>query len=224
MSKMKINFHKFDLDNETYEKLKNIQVLAFDTETTGLIMPPARLCLIQLFFPEINEVHMVHFPIDKEKRINNLYNNSKNLKELLRRNTILKIAHYARFDCLVVKKYLKVKLANVVCTKILSQVCRTYSDKHGLKDLCREILDKSIDKGQQTSDWGRDVLTEAQKTYAAQDVIFLPELYEALKERCEQEERYEVAKELFKCIPCFVEAEAGGFNPDKILNPFYSSK
>jgi ribonuclease D len=222
---MKTYLHKFDIDDELYERIHKTKLLAFDTETTGLHMPPARLCLVQMYFPEFDEVHMVHFPLnDGVNKIPNPYLQSKNLKKLLVQKSIVKIAHYARFDCLAVQKHLKISMSNIVCTKIMSQVCRTFSDKHGLKDLVRDLIGKNIDKTQQTSDWGRDDLTEEQKTYAAQDVIYLPELYNVLRIRCEKENRYELAEDLFKCIIPFAKAEELGFAPEKIMNPFQFTK
>lgn len=213
----KINFYKFDIDDGVYDRLINTKVVGLDTETTGLYMPPARLCLVQLYFPELDEVHMVHFPMTNAQE---LYSNSQNLIKLLSQESLLKIIHYARFDCLSIKKYLHIMMENVVCTKIMSQVCRTYTDKHGLKDLVKTILNKNIDKGQQTSDWGQGQLTEPQMEYAAQDVIYLNDLYIKLKEMCIRENRYELVCNLFNCITPFVMAEHESFCPDKIMNPF----
>jgi ribonuclease D len=216
----KLNFYSHDIPDSEMEKLLKVNTLAFDVESMGLNLQYARLCLIQLYFPEIDCTYMVHFPANNHISINKMYQLSVNLKKLLRVKKIKKIAHYARFDCLAIKKYLGVTLENVVCTKIMSQVCRTYSDKHGLKDLLRELFNINIDKTNQTSDWGSSQLSDSQKSYAMNDVIHLPGLYAKLMEMCIREKKLEIVNEMFKCIIPFVNVENLGFNPSKILDPF----
>ena len=218
MSKLK--FYRYDITDKDFEDLKSLNTLSFDVESMGLNLHYARLCLIQIYFPEIDTTYMVHFPANDHAPINRMYKLSINLVKLLKLKSIKKIAHYARFDCLAIKKYLGVTLENIVCTKIMSQACRTYSEKHGLKDLCKELLNINIDKTNQTSDWGAEELTDSQKSYAMNDVIYLHILYDKLLEICKRENKLEIAKEMFKCIIPFVNVENYGFNPSKIIDPF----
>ena len=138
-------------------------VVAIDSETMGLKPQRDRLCLIQLSSGDGN-AHLVQF-----ERCNYT---APNLVKLLEDPNITKVFHYARFDVAIIKKYLRAQTNSIYCTKIASKLVRTYTDKHGLKDLCKELLDLDLSKQQQSSDWGAKNLTEEQKKYAASDVLY----------------------------------------------------
>ena len=156
----KIYLHENDLP-------KNIEyprVVAIDTETTGLSLVRDRLCLIQFAFSK-NECHLVKF--GKDSLI------CPEITKMLEDNKVQKIFHFARFDVAMIQKFLKIDLKNIFCTKIASKLVRTYTDKHGLRDLCKELLNVDLNKSQQSSDWSSDKLSDSQIKYASYDVIFL---------------------------------------------------
>ena len=157
---MSVSFYRGDLPSS----LDLGHTIAIDSETMGLKPQRDRLCLIQLSSGDGN-AHLVQFE-------NNNFS-SPNLKALLQNPSITKIFHYARFDVAIIKAYLEIETNSIYCTKIASKLVRTYTDKHGLKDLCRELLGVDLSKQQQSSDWGSENLTEDQKTYAASDVLYL---------------------------------------------------
>jgi len=167
--------------------------VAIDTETMGLKPHRDRLCLVQLCTAE-KEVFAVQFIGDKF--------HAPNLVKLLNNPKILKIFHYARFDVTTMMHYLSgVKIENVFCTKIGSYLARTYTDRHGLKNLVKELLNIELDKTSQTSYWGAENLTERQKEYAASDVIHLIRVKDILIKRLKREGRYELALDCFKFLP-----------------------
>lgn len=176
--------------------------LAIDTETMGLNLSRDRLCLLQ-FSSGDGEAHMVQFE-------NGNYD-APNLKQLLLDPSRQKIFHYARFDLLAIKKYLGIELENIFCTKIASRLVRTYTDYHGLKDLCRELLAVNISKQQQSSYWGAETLSREQMEYAAKDVLYLHSLREIFIERLEAEERLDIAKELFIGLKTRAQLDEMGF-------------
>ncbi len=185
---MTIKLHKGDLPkNVTFQGS-----VAIDTETLGLNPHRDRLCLVQLSGGD-GDAHLVQLARDGF--------DAPNLKKLLSDRQVLKIFHFARFDVAVLAKYLDVWATPVYCTKIASRLVRTYTDRHGLKDLCREILQKDISKQQQSSDWGADKLSRAQRDYAASDVLYLHELKARLDEMLDREERADVAQACFDFIP-----------------------
>ena len=167
--------------------------VAVDTETMGLITPRDRLCLVQISDGRGDE-HLVRF------RPNSAYA-APNLKAVLADATRLKLYHFARFDLAAIEHYLGVMAAPVFCTKIASKLVRTYTDRHGLKDLVRELLGKEISKQQQSSDWGGAELSEAQREYAASDVRHLHAMHTILVERLEREGRTAVAQACFDFLP-----------------------
>ena len=188
------------------QKLKNIKLhkgdipqnlslgnsIAIDTETMGLNINNDRLCLIQIS-SQNGECHLVQFQKDLYK--------APNLVKLLKNKSILKIFHFARFDVAVIKKYLKVSCNPIYCTKIASKLARTFTDKHGLKELCRDLLKVDINKQSQTSDWGQDELTEQQINYAANDVLYLHEIKIKLDKMLEREGKKNIADACFKFLP-----------------------
>lgn len=166
--------------------------VAVDTETLGLVPARDRLCLVQLSAGD-GSAHLVQF--------NQGSYNAPNLKRLLSDDTVEKIFHFARFDLAILKTYLGVECWPIFCTKIASKLCRTYTDRHGLKDICRELIEISLSKEQQSSDWGTRELTAAQKTYAASDVIYLHELREKLELMLIREKRQALAQACFQFLP-----------------------
>lgn len=183
---MKIKLYQDDLPTS----LKLGPNVAIDTETMGLNPSRDKLCLVQL--SSGNEVcHLV--------KINNLKNKPINLIKLLKNNKILKIFHFARFDIAILKHTYNVNIKNVYCTKIASKLARTYTDKHGYKDLCMELLNKSISKVEQSSDWGGKLTLEQQK-YAATDVLYLNKIKNKLDRILEREGRIKLAQSCFNFI------------------------
>jgi ribonuclease D len=167
--------------------------IAVDTETMGLHTHRDRLCLVQLSDGKGDE-HLVRFGPDSDYA-------APVLKALLGDQDRLKLYHFARFDLAAIEHYLGVTAAPVYCTKIASRLVRTYTDKHGLKELCKTLIGQDISKQQQTSDWGAGELTTAQKDYAASDVRYLHRLKEKLDEILEREGRAELAQACYDFLP-----------------------
>jgi ribonuclease D len=167
--------------------------IAVDTEAMGLIPGRDRLCLVQLADGKGDE-HLVRFARGSDY-------SAPNLKALLTDPNRLKLYHFARFDVAAMRAYLGVIAAPLYCTRTASRLVRTYTDRHGLKDLVKELLCIEISKQQQTSDWGADELSDAQREYAASDVRFLHQLKEKLDERLVRENRMELAQACFDFLP-----------------------
>ncbi len=177
--------------------------IAIDTETMGLNLNRDRLCLLQ--FSNGNEdAYLVQF-------IDNNYS-APNLKKLLLDANRRKIFHFARFDLASMKKYLEIDLENIFCTKIASRLVRTYTDFHGLRDLCRELLTIQISKQQQSSYWGNDMISDEQKEYAAKDVLYLHKLKDILTIMLIKENRLEIAEQIFKFLPIRSNLDLIGWN------------
>ncbi len=183
---MKIKYYENDLP----EKLDLGNIVAIDTETMGLNPARDRLCLVQLSSGN-GICHLIKV-IDLRKK-------PKNLIKLLNNRQVTKIFHFARFDVAVLKNTYKINIKNVYCTKIASKLVRTYTDKHGYKDLCRELLNETISKVEQSSDWG-GALTKEQKKYAATDVLYLHQLKKQLDLMLERENRTNIANACFEFI------------------------
>ncbi len=184
---MSIMFHKGDLpDDVTFTGS-----VAVDTETLGLKTLRDKLCLVQLSVGD-GTAHIVQ--LDRETY------EAPNLKKLLGDRNVVKIFHYARFDVAVIAHYLRVHCAPLWCTKIGSKLARTYTDRHGLKDLCRELLSVDLSKQQQSSDWGADELSDAQLQYAASDVLYLHQLQLELTKILEREGRLDMAMACFDFV------------------------
>jgi ribonuclease D len=167
--------------------------VAVDTETMGLQPGRDRLCLVQISDGGGDE-HLVRFASGSDFA-------APNLKAVLTDPTRLKLYHFARFDLASIKAYLGVMAGPVFCTKIASRLVRTYTDRHGLKDLVRETLGVELSKQQQSSDWGAPELTEAQKEYAASDVRYLHRLRDVLAPKLEREGRTDLAQAIFDFLP-----------------------
>lgn len=176
--------------------------VAVDSETMGLNLQRDRLCLVQLKTAR-GDVHLVQFAEGAYK--------APNLVKMLADPKITKIFHFARFDMAAFARYLGQMPVNVYCTKVASKLARTYTDRHGLKDICRELLNVEISKEQQSSDWGSAALTEAQIKYAAADVLYLHELKEKLDDMLARENRQDLAKACFGFLAHRVQLDLGGW-------------
>jgi ribonuclease D len=177
--------------------------IAVDTETMGLITPRDRLCLVQLSDGGPDE-HLVRFAPGSDYA-------APSLKALLADPGREKLYHFARFDLAAIKHYLGVTAGPVYCTKTASRLIRTYTDRHGLKELVRELLGQDISKQQQSSDWGGPDLSDAQKDYAASDVRYLHRMREELDRRLAREGRTELAKACFDFLPWRAELDLAGW-------------
>ena len=195
-----IHLHKNDLPDDL--KLGNI--IAVDGEFMGLNVRRDPLCLIQVSSGN-SDAHIVQFDRDNY--------NAPNLKKLLSNKKIEKIFHYARADMAFIKKYLNIDIENVNCTKLMSKIARSYSDKHGLKDLVKEFLGIELSKQQQSSDFGGN-LNEKQLKYCATDVIYLHKVYSTLKEILVRENRYELYNKAIKFIHTRVDLDLALFTED----------
>jgi ribonuclease D len=187
---MTVHFHEEDLSPDV--KFADGPV-AVDTEAMGLVPGRDRLCLVQLSDGKGDE-HLVRFKRGSDY-------SAPNLKALLADSGRLKLYHFARFDLGMMSAYLEIMAAPVYCTRTASRLVRTYTDRHGLKDLVKELLSIDLSKQQQTSDWGADELSDAQRDYAASDVRYLHALKERLDERLAREERTALAKACFDFLP-----------------------
>jgi ribonuclease D len=185
---MTVTLHDGDLP----EGLDLGAVIAVDSETMGLRPERDRLCLVQLSAGD-GDAHLVRFEKGQY--------DAPRLKALLTDPNRLKLFHYARFDIAVMKAYLGVDTGPNYCTKIASKLVRTYTDRHGLKDICRELLNVEISKQQQSSDWGAANLSAEQRAYAASDVLYLHQLRQRLDEMLIRENRMEIANACFQFLP-----------------------
>lgn len=167
--------------------------VAIDTETMGLNLVRDRLCLVQLSFGD-GHAHLVQFPAGSDYA-------APNLKRLLSDPKIEKLFHFARFDLASIEAYLGVTCTPVYCTKTASRLVRTFTDKHSLKELCKDLLGVELSKQQQSSDWGAPVINEDQKVYAANDVLYLHKLKEKLDVILEREGRTQLARACFDFLP-----------------------
>lgn len=181
-------YYKHDLPDDL--ELKGD--IAIDTEAMGLNNIRDRLCAVQLSCGDGN-AYVVHFP---EKSYD-----CPNLKKVLSQKDIFYIFHFARFDVAIIKHYLDIDFDNIYCTKIASKLCRTYTEQHGLKDLCKELVGVSLSKQQQSSNWGAKELSKEQLNYAANDVLHLHRIRDRLNEMLEIEDRLAIAKKCFDFIP-----------------------
>jgi ribonuclease D len=205
---MTIRLHRGDLPDLS----RYTGAVAIDTETMGLNLGRDRLCVVQLS-PGDGSADIVQIPVNAKSNPDF----APNLRRLLADPAILKIFHFGRFDLGMMCDALGVMAAPVYCTKIASRLCRTYTDKHGLKDLVREILGHDLSKQQQSSDWGAAELTDAQVTYAATDVLYLHALKERLDAMLAREGRTELAQACFRFLPERVRLDLAGFAGDDIF-------
>ena len=195
-----IKLHKKDLPGE----IRFSDKIAIDCEFTGLNLERDRLCLVQISSGN-NDAHIIQ--LDKDNY------DAPNLKNILNDKNINKLFHFARADLLFIKKYLEVEIKNVNCTKIMSKIARSYSDKHGLKDLIKEFIGIDVSKQMQSSDFGGE-LSEKQLKYCAQDVIYLHKIYDSLKKILERENRIDLYYKTIKFINTRVDLDFASFKED----------
>jgi ribonuclease D len=202
---MTIRLHRGDLPDLSHYQGRAVAV---DTETMGLDPNRDRLCVVQLS-PGDGSADVVQIPAGASE--------APNLTKLLADESIVKIFHFARFDLGALSKRLGVMPAPVYCTKIASRIARTYTDKHGLKDLVREVLGIDLSKQQQLSDWGAEALSDAQVSYAASDVLHLHALREKLDAILVREGRAELAAACFRFLPDRVRLDLAGWAAEDIF-------
>lgn len=188
-------------------------VIAIDTETQGLNLQRDRLCLVQISAGD-GVSHLVQFTAAEGGKPNF---DAPNLKRVLGDRSVQKILHFARFDVAIIKKNLDVDLAPVFCTKIASKLVRTYTDRHGLSNLCRELLEVDLSKQQQSSDWAAANLSDAQLTYAASDVLYLHRLKERLETMLIREGRMDLAQATFDYLPTRCALDLAGWEDNDIF-------
>ena len=194
-----INFYHNDISDDLFNDYKDSPYLAVDTEAMGLIHGRDRLCLVQIC-NELNLTSCIKIELNNS--------HSPNLKNLFENQKITKIFHYARFDVAALKCNLGIQTNNIFCTKIASKLARTYSNKHGLKELINELLGIELDKSSQSSDWGNiEDLSKEQIDYASNDVRYLIEAMLKLKVMLKREGRYELAQKCFKAITVHAELD-----------------
>ncbi|MFN6514191.1 MAG: ribonuclease H-like domain-containing protein [Nostoc sp. CreGUA01] len=185
-----------DLSDVALGQYLESTAIAVDTETMGLLPQRDRLCLLQLCNPE-GKVTAI--------RIAKGQTDAPNLKTLLSAANVVKVFHFARFDLATLRAYLGIQVHPVFCTKIASKLARTYTNRHGLKDVVQELEQVELDKSAQSSDWGNAAnLSEAQLSYAANDVRYLLSVQQKLTEMLEREERWELAQQCFEVLPTIV--------------------
>ena len=185
-----------DLDESTLSRYLQAEAIAIDTETMGLVLGRDRLCLVQLCDPE---GYVTAIRIEAGQTA------APNLGKLLTTQTITKIFHFARFDVAQFRYTFGIETQPIFCTKIASKLARTYTSSHGLKNLVLELTGVELDKSAQSSDWGNATnLTDAQLSYAANDVRYLIPAREKLITMLKRENRWELAQQCFQCIPVFV--------------------
>lgn len=188
-----------DLPEDLLAAYQAESAIAVDTETMGLLPQRDRLCLVQLCDPQ-GRVTVIRIEIGQKK--------APNLKQLLESPLTQKIFHFARFDLATLRHHLGIHVTPVFCTKIASKLARTYTSKHGLKDVVMELEQVELDKSAQSSDWGNPAnLTDEQLRYAANDVRHLINVRSKLTEMLTREGRWELAQHCFNCLPTIVELD-----------------
>ncbi|MGQ9366604.1 ribonuclease D [Azospirillum sp. ST 5-10] len=206
---MPIDLHEGDLpDGLDLKAAARDGAVAIDTETMGLNPARDRLCLVQLSAGD-GTAHLVQFR-------RGVYD-APNLKRLLTDPDLVKLFHFARFDLAVMQAYLGVVCRPVYCTKVAAKLVRTFTDRHGLKDLCKELIGVELSKQQQSSDWGAAELTPEQMRYAASDVLHLHDLKAKLDALLAREERTELADACFRFLPTRAALDLGGWDEPDIL-------
>jgi ribonuclease D len=202
---MTIRSHEGDLPNL---KHYDVDAVAIDTETLGLKPHRDRLCVVQIS-PGDGSADVIRIAPGQKK--------APNLAALLKNRKITKIFHFARFDVAVLYHSLGVMTEPVFCTKIASRLTRTYTDRHGLKDICAELLDVQLSKVQQSSDWAADKLSSAQLEYAASDVLYLHRLKAEFEKRLARENRNAIADACFKFLPARAKLDLMGWDEEDIF-------
>ncbi|MDR3616684.1 MAG: ribonuclease H-like domain-containing protein [Candidatus Obscuribacterales bacterium] len=203
---LKPDFYELDLPDERLKHYLTKPLVTVDTETRGLIPRRDRLCLIQIC-DEDGVVSLVRY----KHQFQASDNLGANVKKLLEAQSVLKVFHFARFDVAVLKYYLNAVVSPIFCTKIGSKLVRTYTDRHSLKDLSRELIKVEMDKTDQSSDWAKDGLSDSQLEYAANDVRLLIPIYKQIRDLLERENRTELAQKVIQCLPAVCDVDLGGW-------------
>ena len=185
--------------------------ISIDTETLGLNIKRDRLCLIQLKNDYNGKIYLIKF----DDGI--IAKNSPNIKFLLESKNILKIFHFARFDMAILKENLKINVKNVFCTKVASKLTRTYTSKHGLKDLVNELLNISLDKTEQSSDWSQKKLSKRQISYAINDIVYLSQLKINLEQKLISQKRLKIFNSIMKFMGTRVDLDLMGWSDTDIF-------
>jgi ribonuclease D len=201
---MTIHYHKGDLP----PGLDFGASIAIDSETMGLRLQRDRLCVVQLSAGD-GTVHVVHFP-DRDYR-------APNLRKVLSDPKITKIFHFARFDLAMIQRHFDIVCRPVYCTRTASKLVRTNTERHGLKDLCAELLGVELSKQQQTSDWGASTLSQQQLDYAASDVLYLHRLRDRMDELLAREGRAQLAQACFDFLPDRAALDLAGWEEEDIF-------
>ena len=202
---MTIHLHQYDIPQD----LLFSDFVAVDTETTGLNIKRDRLCLVQLSAGD-GDAHLIQFPTPRY--------DAPHLKQLLVDPTVVKLFHFARFDVGVLFERLNVWCTPIYCTKIVSKLVRTYTDRHSLRELCRDLLGLDLSKAQQSSDWGAEILSIEQQKYAASDVFHLQRIREKLDFMLEREGRKDLAQECFSFLPTRIRLDLAGWADEDIFS------
>jgi ribonuclease D len=184
-----------DLTDEMLSQYLSAEAIAVDTETMGLLPQRDRLCLVQLSYPgAVTVIRIAKGQAD-----------APNLKQVMEAGNVLKVFHFARFDVATLRYHLGIQVAPIFCTKIASKLARTYTNRHGLKEVVQELEQVELDKSAQSSDWGNAAnLSDEQLRYAANDVRYLLSVRQKLIEMLKREERWELAQQCFACLPTIV--------------------
>ncbi|MGE5506585.1 MAG: ribonuclease D [Actinomycetota bacterium] len=201
---MTVFYHQGDLPDGVDLGL----TVAVDTETMGLNLQRDRLCVVQLSAGD-GDAHVVHNPRPRW--------DAPNLSRLFADHNVTKLFHFARFDLAMVRRHLGVRCTPVWCTKLASKLVRTNTDRHGLKDLCRDLIGVELSKQQQSSDWGADTLTPEQLTYAASDVLYLHQLQAQLQALLVRENRLDLAEACFRFLPDRADLDLAGWPEEDIF-------
>jgi len=204
-----IHLHRHDLP----DGLDLGRVIAVDTEAMGLNPHRDRLCLVQISAGD-GQAHLVQIIPES---LGGRGNNAPNLARLMADPTVTKLMHFARFDVALLQHSLGITVAPVKCTKIAAKLVRTFTDRHGLRDLCRELVGVEISKQQQTSDWGAVELTAEQLAYAASDVLYLHQLWGRLEQLLEREGRLALAQACFDFLPTRCRLDLLGYEEPDIF-------
>jgi ribonuclease D len=199
-----IYYHRDDLP----DGLSFPDGVAIDSETMGLNLQRDRLCVVQLSAGD-GDAHVVHFPARDYR--------APRLRALLSDSRVQKLFHFARFDLAMIQRHFGIVCSHVYCTKLASRLVRTNTDRHGLKDLCRDLLGIELSKEQQTSDWGAGALTEEQVKYAAADVLYLHQLRRKLDELLDREGRRPLAEACFSFLPVRAALDLAGWEEEDIF-------
>ena len=205
------NYQLFHNDLPT-QALKSFRGdISIDTETLGLNIKRDRLCLAQLRNEYNKKIYLIKFDSELSAK------KSKNFKLIMENKSIKKVFHYARFDMAILRENLNINVKNIFCTKVASKLTRTYSSKHGLKDLVRELLNIELDKNEQTSDWSRKNLSKKQIQYAINDILYLSEIKMGMEEKLNELGRFKIFNSIMSFMETRVDLDLQGWSDTDIF-------